>query len=155
MLSVIIERGQHHDGKHYEETPKGFKSIKVGLEAVPKLVVRVVVLIGLFEINCRLAALVVCCSACALKLDTKLVKDLVKLFALLSIFFSHKLAQFLHTLFTVVAGATTAAETATDSRENFIQSCIRKRVQFSDDDFCFLDLQRVKIISADLPLLHQ
>ena len=155
MLSVIIERGQHHDGKHYEEIPKGFKSIKVGLVAVPKLVVRVVVLMGLLEINSRVAIFVVGCSACAFKLDAILVKDLVKLFAPLSVLFSHKLAQFFLTLFTVVAGATTAAETAADFRENFIQSCIRKRVQFSDDDFCFLDLQRVKVRSADLPLLHQ
>jgi len=155
MLSVIIERGQHHDGKHYKEIHKGFMSIKVGLEAVPKLVVRVVVLIGLLEINSRVAIFVVGCSACAFKLDAILVKDLVKLFAPLSVLFSHKLAQFLLTLFTVVAGTTTAAETAADSRENFIQSCIRKRVQFSDDDFCFLDLQRVKVRSADLPLPHQ
>ena len=105
--------------------------------------------------NCRVAVLVIGFRACALKLDAILVKDLVELLVLLSALFIHKPLHFLFTLSTTVASATAAADTATDRLKNFVKSCICKRMQFSDDEFSFFDLQKMKIRSAELPLPHQ
>jgi hypothetical protein len=144
VRSVVIERRQHHDCEHNEKICKDFEGIKIGPQAIPKLVVRVVALISLLEMNCRVAVLVIGFRACALKLYAILVKDLAELLVLLSALFIHKPLHFFVTLSTPVASATAAAaDTATDRRKNFFKSCICKRMQFSDDEFSFFNLQNV------------
>jgi hypothetical protein len=89
MYRVVVERRQHHNGQHYKKAPKDLKCIEVGLEAITQLVVWVVVLIGLFDVNCRVAILVVGGKTCTLKLDTILVENPVELLVLLVILFFH------------------------------------------------------------------
>jgi hypothetical protein len=81
MHRVVVERRQHHNGQHYKQAPKDLKCIEVGLEAITQLVVGVVVLIGLLDVNCRVAILVI--------LDTILVENPVELLVLLIILFFH------------------------------------------------------------------
>ncbi len=89
MHRVVVERRQHHNGQHYKQAPKDLKCIEVGLEAITQLVVGVVVLIGLLDVNCRVAILVVSGRACTLKLYTILVENPVQLLVLLIILFFH------------------------------------------------------------------